>query len=143
MPVPDITPFSAGALVQFLALPIAAGVAAAALTFLFTWPRTRREALVRFACSICTAALLGPLLLVALHSWWPTLFDSARVLAVLYGAPAMLGVVAVACPILVLAGLPAWWGLGAVVLWLERRRGKDIGELVHDAAEVVREVRRG
>lgn len=143
MPVPDIIPFSAGALVQIMALPVAAGAAATALTFLFMWPRTRREALVRLTCSICTAALLGPLLLVALHSWWPTLFDSAKVLAVLYGAPSILGVVAVACPILVLAGLPAWWGLGAVVLWLERRRGKDIGELVHDAAEVVREVRRG
>jgi len=143
MPVPDITPISAGALVQILALPVAAGAAATALTFLFMWPRTRREALVRLTCSICTAALLGPLLLVALHSWWPTLFDSAKVLAVLYGAPSILGVVAVACPVLVLAGLPAWWGLGAVVLWLERRRGKDIGELVHDAAEVVREVRRG
>ncbi|TYQ19139.1 UNVERIFIED_ORG: hypothetical protein JN05_02331 [Zoogloea ramigera] len=143
MPVPDIIPFSAGALVQIMALPVAAGAAATALTFLFMWPRTRREALVRLTCSICTAALLGPLLLVALHSWWPTLFDSAKVLAVLYGAPSILGVVAVACPVLVLAGLPAWWGLGAVVLWLERRRGKDIGELVHDAAEVVREVRRG
>lgn len=143
MPVPDLTPFSAGALAQLLALPIAAGMAATALTFLFMWPRTRREALVRLTCSICTAALLGPLLLVALHSWWPTLFDSAKVLAVLYGAPAMLGVVALACPVMVLAGLPAWWGLGAVVLWLERRRGKDIGELVHDAAEVVRDVRRG
>lgn len=143
MPVPDITPFSAGALAQLLALPVAAGMAATALTFLFMWPRTRREALVRLTCSICTAALLGPLMLFALHSWWPTLFDSAKVLAVLYGAPAMLGVVAVACPIMVLAGVPAWWGLGAVVLWLERRRGKDIGELVHDAAEVVRDVRRG
>ncbi|OEZ96325.1 hypothetical protein [Duganella phyllosphaerae] len=143
MPVPDITPFSAGALAQLLALPIAAGMAATVLTFLFMWPRTRREALVRLTCSICTAALLGPLLLIALHSWWPTLFDSAKVLAVLYGGPAMLGVVAVACPVMVLAGLPAWWGLGAVVLWLERRRGKDIGELVHDAAEVVRDVRRG
>ena len=143
MPVPDLTPFSAGALAQLLALPIAAGMAATALTFLFMWPRTRREALVRLTCSICTAALLGPLLLIALHSWWPTLFDSAKVLAVLYGAPAMLGVLALACPIMVLAGLPAWWGLGAVVLWLERRRGKDIGELVHDAAEVVRDVRRG
>ncbi|KQQ40528.1 hypothetical protein ASF61_05635 [Duganella sp. Leaf126] len=143
MPVPDITPFSAGALAQILTVPVAAGAAATALTFLFMWPRTRREALVRFACSICTAALLGPLLLVALHSWWPTLFESARVLAVLYGAPAMLGVVAVACPVMVLAGLPAWWTLGAMVLWLERRRGKDLGELVHDAAEVVRDVRRG
>ena len=141
MPVPDTTSISAAALAQILALPVGAGMAATALTFLFMWPRTRREAAVRFTCSICTAALLGPLLLVALHSWWPTLFDSARILAVLYGAPAALGVLAVAGPVMVLAGLPAWWMLGAIVLWLEHRRGKDIGELVHDAAQVVRDVR--
>jgi hypothetical protein len=141
MPVPDSTSIHAAALVQILALPVAAGMAATALTFLFMWPRTRREALVRFTCSVCTAALLGPLLLAALHSWWPTLFESARVVAVLYGAPAALGVMAVACPVLVLAGLPAWWVIGAIVLWLEHRRGKDIGELVHDAAQVVREAR--
>lgn len=141
MPVPDSTSIDAAALLQILALPVAAGMAATALTFLFMWPRTRREALVRFTCSVCTAALLGPLMLAALHSWWPTLFESARVVAVLYGAPAALGVVAVACPVLVLAGLPAWWVIGALVLWLEHRRGKDIGELVHDAAQVVREAR--
>lgn len=141
MPVSDPATLSAAALVQLLALPVGAGAAATALTFLFMWPRTRREALVRLTCSVCTAALLGPLLLVALHSWWPTLFESARILAVLYGAPAALGVLVVACPVLVLAGLPAWWLLGAIVLWLEHRRGKDIGELVHDAAQVVREAR--
>ena len=141
MPVLDTTSFSAGAWAPILVVTIAAGMAATALTFMFMWPRTRREALVRFTCSVCTAALLGPLLLAALHSWWPTLFESARILAVLYGAPAALGVLVVACPVLVLAGLPAWWLLGATVLWLEHRRGKDIGELVHDAAQVVREVR--
>ena len=46
-------------------------------------------------------------------------------------------------PIMVVAGLPAWWVLGAVVLWLERRRGKDIGELVQDAGAVVRDARGG
>ena len=48
MPVPDIIPFSAGALVQIMALPVAAGAAATALTFLFMWPRTRREAPVSY-----------------------------------------------------------------------------------------------
>ncbi|MET0319397.1 MAG: hypothetical protein ABW069_01610 [Duganella sp.] len=137
MPATDTTT----ALIQILALPVAAGVAATGLTFLFMWPRTRREALVRFSCSIVTAVLLGPALVVALHSWWPTLFESARALAVLYGARPALGVIAVACPLMVLAGLPAWWVLGATVLWLEHRRGKDIGELVHDAAAVVRQAR--
>jgi hypothetical protein len=37
--------------------------------------------------------------------------------------------------------MPAWWVLGAVVLWLERRRGEDIGELVHDAGNVIKEVK--
>jgi len=139
--MPELTSFSAAALVPILAVPIAAGMAATVLTFLFMWPRTRREALVRLACSVCTAALIGPLLLAALHSWWPTLFESARTVAGLYGAPPALGVMAVACPVLVLAGLPAWWVLGGIVLWLEHRRGKDIGELVQDAAAVVRAAR--
>jgi hypothetical protein len=46
-----------------------------------------------------------------------------------------------AAPFLVLAGLPAWWLLGALLLWFERRRSKDIAEIAHDAAEAVRQVR--
>jgi hypothetical protein len=40
------------------------------------------------------------------------------------------------------AGLPAWWLLGALILWFDRRRSKDIGEIAHDAAKVVRNVRK-
>jgi hypothetical protein len=32
--------------------------------------------------------------------------------------------------------------LGALILWFDRRRSKDIGEMAHDAAEVVRSVRK-
>jgi hypothetical protein len=50
-------------------------------------------------------------------------------------------VLLVAAPFLVLAGLPAWWIVGAVLLWFERRSSKDIAEIAHDAAEAVRQVR--
>jgi hypothetical protein len=61
---------------------------------------------------------------------------------VLAGGPAELGVLLVAAPFLVLAGLPAWWILGALLLWFERRRSKDIAEIAQDAAEAVRQVRK-
>lgn len=141
MPALETTSAGAGALIKIFGVPVLAGAAATALTFLFMWPRTRREAFVRFTCSICTSTILGPVLVVALHSWWPSLFESAAAVAAMNGADPTLGVLAVAGPIMVLAGLPAWWVLGGIVLWLERRRGKDIGELARDAAEIIKDVR--
>lgn len=141
MPAIETTSAGASALIKIFGVPVLAGAAATALTFLFMWPRTRREAFIRLTCTIGTSGLLGPLLVVAMHSWWPTLFTSAATVASLNGADPTMGMLAVAGPIMVVAGLPAWWVLGALMLWLERRRGKDIGELAHDAAEVVRDVR--
>ena len=137
----ETTSAGAGALIKIFGVPVLAGAAASALTFMFMWPRTRREAFIRFTCSIATSALLGPMLVFALHSWWPSLFESARAVIALNGADPAFGMLALAGPIMVLAGLPAWWVLGAIVLWLERRRGKDIGEIVQDAAQVVKDVR--
>lgn len=141
MPAIETTSAAGGALIKIFGVPVLAGAAATALTFLFMWPRTRREAFIRFTCSICTSTILGPILVVALHSWWPSLFASAAAVAAMNGADPTMGVLAVAGPLMVLAGLPAWWVLGGIVLWLERRRGKDIGEIVHDAADVVKELR--
>lgn len=128
-------------MIKIFGLPVLAGAAATALTFLFMWPRTRREAFIRFTCSICTSSILGPVLVIALHSWWPSLFESAAVIAKLNGADPAMGVLALSAPLMVLAGLPAWWLLGALMLSLERQRGKDIGEIAHGAAEVVKDVR--
>jgi hypothetical protein len=143
MPAIETTTAGVGALYKIVGVPVLAGAAASAVTFMFMWPRTRREAFIRFTCSIATSALLGPLLVAALHSWWPTLFDSARFMSAANGADPGLGMLAVATPIMVLAGVPAWWILGGIVLWLERRRGKDIGELAQDAAQIVKDVRGG
>jgi hypothetical protein len=126
---------------KLTAVPFAAGLAATCLGFLFLWPKSGREAAARFACTLLACAVAGPCLAIAAYCWWPALFASAGQAAALAGGPAELGVLLVAAPFLVLAGLPAWWILGALVLWFDRRRSKDIAEIAHDAAEAVRQVR--
>ena len=130
--------------IQFLklaAVPFAAGLAATGLGFLFLWPKSGREAAARFACTLLGCAVAGPCLAIAAYCWWPALFASGGQFAVLAGGPAELGVLLAATPFVVLAGLPAWWVVGALLLWFERRRSKDIAEIAHDAAEAVRQVR--
>lgn len=141
MPALETTTAGGAALVKIFGVPVLAGAAATALVFLFMWPRTLREAFLRLTATIAASGIFGPFAVMALHSWWPSLFDSAKSVTVLYGADPGLGVLFVAGPVMVLAGLPAWWLIGGVIRWLDRRRDKDIGEIVHDAAEVVKDVR--
>lgn len=96
---------------------------------------------MRLACTMATSSIFGPIAVMALHSWWPSLFDSSKAVASMYGADPALGMLFVAGPVMVLAGLPAWWLIGSLVRWLDKRRDKDIGEIVHDAAEVVKDAR--
>lgn len=135
------TTAAGSALIKIFGLPVLAGAAATALAFLFMWPKTLKEAFIRFVCTIMASAILGPFFVIAAHSWWPSLFASARQVATMYGYAAELGVLFLAAPFLVAAGLPAWWIMGAAVLWLDKRRGKDLGEMAQDAAAVVRDVR--
>lgn len=137
----ETTAAGGAAILKFFGVPIAAGTAATVLAFLFMWPKTRREAFVRLACSIISSAVFGPFLVVAVRSWWPTLFTAAGELADLFVGGREITLLFVAAPLLVLAGLPSWWLLGGIVLWLDKRRGKDIAEIAHDAAEAVRDVR--
>lgn len=129
------------AVIKIFGVPVLAGAAATGLAFLFMWPKTLKEAAVRFVCTLVASAIAGPFLVIAVHSWWPSLFSSAAQVASIYGMPAEMGVLFVAVPFLVIAGLPAWWILGGLVLWFDRRRGKDLAELAHDAAEIVRDVK--
>lgn len=130
-----------GALIKIFGVPVLAGAAATGLAFLFMWPKSLKEAAIRFASTLLASALGGPFLVIAAHSWWPDLFSSASQVAVMYGMPSEMGALFVAAPFLVLAGLPAWWLLGGLVLWLDRRRGKDLAEIAHDAAAAVKDVR--
>lgn len=141
MPAIETTSAAGGAIIKLLGVPVVAGACASALVFLFMWPKTLHEAFLRLACTIATSVIAGPFLVIALHSWWPSLFDSAKAVAVLYGTDPALSVVFVSGPVMVLAGLPAWWLIGGLIRWLDRRKNKDLGELVHDAAEIVRDAR--
>jgi hypothetical protein len=129
------------AAIKFFGAAVVAAAVGTALGYVLMWPRTAREAACRFACSFACSFIFGPLLFMAAHSWWPGLFASAREFGQQYTGEPLVGLLMAAAPFLVIAALPAWWILGALVLWLERRRGKDLGEIMHDAAEVVRDVR--
>lgn len=130
-----------GALIKIFGVPLLTSAAATSLGFMFLWPKTQKEAFVRMGSTIIFSTVCGPLLVVALRSWWPSLFDAAREVALQYGVDPAMGVLFIAAPVLVLAGLPAWWILGAIVRWFDKRRDKDIGDLAQDAADVVKRVR--
>lgn len=137
------TTAAGGALIKFFGIPVLAGAAATSLGFMFMWPKTKKEAFTRFFVSTLFSILFGPALVVAVRSWWPTLFDSAKDVAALYGSDPAVGFLFIAAPLMVAAGLPAWWVLGATVRWLDKRKDKDIGELARDAAAIVKDVRGG
>lgn len=140
MPI-ETTAAAGGALVKIFGVPVLAGAAATSLAFMFMWPKTVKEAFVRFMCTILTSSILGPVLVVVVRNWWPTLFDAAKDVAVMYGSDPALGFLFIAGPVMVVAGLPAWWLIGGTVRWLDKRKDKDLGELAVDAAGVVRDVR--
>lgn len=109
------------------------GIVASALGFLVLLPRTAKEAALRAGATMAGSALIGPFLVAAAYSRWPELFGSGVKLASVMGLEPWFGLFMVGAPLLALGGLPCWWILGAAVLWLERRRGKDLGELARDA----------
>ena len=129
----SVTTAAGGALIKIFGIPVLTGSLAAALGFIFLWPRTPREAFARFACSIISSATAGPLLVIWLRSYSPPMFDGARAVAIMYGVEPALGFLFIAAPILVISGLPAWWVIGAAVRWLDNRREKDLGAMVRDA----------
>jgi hypothetical protein len=129
------------AAIKFFGAAVIASALTTAIGFALMWPRTAREAIVRFTCAFFSSFTFGPLLAMAAHSWWPGLFTSAREFGTLYGGDPLAGLLVAAAPFLAIAALPAWWILGGLVLWLERRRGKDLGELAVEAATTFKTVR--
>lgn len=129
---------ASGLLFKYFGAQACGSAIAVALGFLFLWPRSLKEAFVRIASTILASSLFGPALTMLVHSWWPGMFDSARAFAIHHEMPEIVGVLFVSTPVITLAGLPAWWILGALVLWFESRRGKDIGEMAGDAASLAR-----
>lgn len=109
------------------------GIVASALGFMVLLPRTPREAAMRALATMVGSAVFGPVLVFAVYSQWPSLFSAGVTLAGTMGMEPWTGLFVTAAPILALAGLPFWWLLGAMVLWFDKRKGKDLGELAADA----------
>lgn len=124
------------ALAKYFGMQLILGVISTALTFIVLPPKTRVEFFGRMACTLLASYLFGPVLVAAAHGWFPELFDSAAAVAVLHGQDASFGVLYVSAPLQVIAGMPAWWVIGAFVWWFDRRRGSDIGDLVSEARSV-------
>lgn len=109
------------------------GVIAAGLGFIVLPPKTTREFAARAIATMMGSALAGPFLVAAAYHQWPGVFAAGVQLAERGGLESWLGLFVVAAPLLALAGLPFWWILGALVLWFDRRKGKDVGQLAADA----------
>jgi hypothetical protein len=120
------------AAIKYIGLPAIAGAMSAGLGFAVLWPKTAKEAAARFTTAILSSCLFGPFAIASLHAKWPELFASAAQMAVQSDMPPLVGWVAVVAPLLVLCGLPAWWVLGWVMRALDKRKDKDLGEIVDE-----------
>lgn len=91
----------------------------------------------RVLACIVSAFLLGITALVALMHHMPRAFDAGTALALVAGLPPIAGFFAITLCVFVVCSIPGPWLLAAVFIWLERRKGRDIAELVQDAREEV------
>jgi hypothetical protein len=102
---------------------------AAILGLLIMPPRTAREFTVRTVSTVACSFLFGPGLAAAVIAWKPSLMEAMTWLAQ-HGAgsdDALLAKFYVLGPSMLIAGLPAWWVLGAYMRWMSRIR--EIGVL--------------
>lgn len=98
--------------------PGAIGVLAGAIGFMILWPKTAKEGVCRIAVSALSSHFYGNAVLRTIVNYAPWI-PSDEIQAGAY----------------LLAALPAWWVLGAVIKYLGR--GQDIKEIAKDVKEVL------
>ena len=114
-----------------LKVAMAYGVPAAItamLGLLIMPPRTVREFTVRTISTVACSFFFGPALAAAVIAWKPALMQAMTWLAY-HGAgtdDALLAKFYVLGPSMLLAGLPAWWVLGAYMRWMAGMRKKGV-----------------
>lgn len=122
-------------LMKYLGVQTVIAAVATTLGFLILLPKTVSEALVRITFTAISSIIFGPLFVSAVHSKWPSLFTSAIYLASEQGTS--LGIFYVSAPLQILAGMPAWWIIGAFIRWFQVRSHKDIGEMWKDVVDAL------
>ena len=118
---------------------------AAILGLLIMPPRTAREFTVRSISTVSCSFLFGPAVAAAVIAWKPSLREAMTWLAQ-HGAgsdDALLAKFYVLGPSMLIAGLPAWWVLGAYMRWMASMRQKGLLEWVAEARAKLFGVRPG
>jgi len=108
---------------------------AAMLGLLIMPPRTIGEFTVRTVSTVTCSFLFGPALAASVIAWKPALMEAMTWLAH-HGAgtdDALLAKFYVLGPSMLLAGLPAWWVLGAYMRWMASMRKKGVLEWLAEA----------
>lgn len=101
---------------------------AALIGMLLMPPKTPREFVARTACTVVSSFLFGPLLAIGAISWMPSLMESAHWMAARsgLGEDGLLAMFYVLGPCMLLAGLPAWWVLGAYLRLSAKLQNQDL-----------------
>src|SRR5690606_18304682 len=108
---------------------------ASVLGFILIRPRTIREAVWRFLGAAISSVIFGPLVVAAIHSFWPSLLAFAHTLAQGDG----IGFTALyfTAPIQIASGLPIWWLLGLGARWMESNQGLTLADLFSTVINVI------
>jgi hypothetical protein len=125
----------AGYKLALLTMPMVAAIAGFWLGMRYVPLRSGHElqdVTNRMTACAASSFLLGIPSLMLLQQHMPGAFVAMQQLAVLAGLTEGIGVLVLFACVFLVCSIPGPWLLASVFLYLERRKGKDIGELVNE-----------
>lgn len=95
-------------------------------------PHTKSEFIARTTCTVISSILFGPLLAIAIVAWQPEIITAAKTLATHTGLgyEELLTTFYILGPCQLIAGLPAWWILGAYMRWMAKMREEGVPDWI-------------
>lgn len=114
---------AAGAVKIMLMFGVPAALAAL-IGMLIMPPHTKGEFIARITCTVISSIIFGPILAIGLITWQPEILTAAAALAKQtdLGHDNLMSMFYVLGPCQLIAGLPAWWVLGAYMRWMAKMR---------------------